>query len=75
MSKKREPFSLEANLTKIKQILEAMRENQTNFDRNVELFQEGSDLIRKSRKYLDNSELLFKRLIDDEGDIREVEEG
>ena len=75
MNKEKDPFSLEASLKEIKEILDKMRENQTDFDRNVQLFRKGTDLIKESRAYLDSSELLLKRLIDDGNGVKEVEEG
>lgn len=75
MSKKDKSFSLEASLKEIKEVLEAMRANQTDFDQNVELFQKGTALIKESRNYLDSSELLLKRLIDEGDGVTAVDEG
>ena len=74
MSKQEASFSLEAALQEIKEILEAMRQNQTDFDQNIKLFQQGTHLIQQSRTYLDDSELLLKRLIDSGEGVTEVAE-
>ena len=74
MNKQADNFSLEVALKEIKEILEAMRANQTDFDQNIKLFQQGAGLIQQSRQYLDDSELLLKRLIDTKDGMVEEEE-
>lgn len=63
MSKDKE-FSLEEKLTQIREILEKMQMSSLNFDENVKLFTNGTQMIKECRAYLDESELLIKRLID-----------
>jgi len=68
MDKEKE-FSLEDKLQEIRDILEKMQVSSLNFDENVKLFTNGTQLIKECRSYLDESELLIKKLIDGpEGD-------
>ena len=62
--KKKDDFSLESSLTRIRKINDDMQSSDQNFDQNVALFKEGVDLIESCRKYLDQSELMIKVLLE-----------
>ena len=66
--KNEEQFSLEASLKEIREIVEKMQMSSMDFDENVRLFKAGSELINASRSYLDESELLIKKLIEGENE-------
>lgn len=71
MSEK-ENFSLESNLKTIREIVDKMQLSNLDFDENVRLFTEGTEMIKACRDYLDESELLIKKLLDGpEGPIEE----
>ena len=63
---KETPFTLERNLKKIRDIIEKMQMGDLDFDENVALFKEGSETIAACKKYLDQSELLIKKLVEGE---------
>ena len=69
---KKEDFSLENALDRLREIVGEMQDSEVNFDTNINLFREGSELIKNSREYLDNAELLIQKLI--EKDSEETEE-
>ena len=60
----KEEFSLEKTIQRIKEILSEMQSEKIDFDKNVELFKEGTELIRQSQDFLDESELMIKELTD-----------
>jgi exodeoxyribonuclease VII small subunit len=57
-------FSLEERLQEIRGIVEKMQMSNLDFDANVKLFSRGTQLIKDCRKYLDDSELQIKKLIE-----------
>ena len=64
-----ESFSLDTKITRIRTIVEEMQRGVTDFDRQVSLFKEASELIQSCKKYLENAELEVKTLIkEDEGE-------
>lgn len=58
-----EKFSLEDKLSEIRVIIEKMQQGVSDFDQQVALFQNGSEMIKECRDYLDASELQIKQLI------------
>ena len=57
-------FSLEKALTEVRRILDAMQEEQLDFDKNIALFKEGTEWVQASRDYLDRAELMLQELLD-----------
>ena len=60
---KEEKFSLEQKLKEIREIVDKMQASGPDFDENIVLFREGSTLIDSCRTYLDESELMLKKII------------
>ena len=60
---KESKFSLEEKLTQIRDLVEKMQKGVSDFDKQVELFKQGNDLIKECREYLDASELKIEELI------------
>ena len=60
---KESKFSLEEKLTEIRELVEKMQKGVSDFDKQVELFKRGNDLIKECREYLDVSELKIEELI------------
>ncbi len=58
-----EGFSLENKLREIRSLLEQMQAGELDFDENVKLFTDGTNLIEQCRKYLDEAELKVKALV------------
>lgn len=67
-----EGFSLENKLREIRNLLEQMQAGELDFDENVKLFTNGTELIAQCRKYLDEAELQVKALV--EGNAGEEEQ-
>ena len=61
-----ESFSLDTKITRIRTIVEEMQKGVTDFDRQVHLFKEASELIQSCKKYLEKAELEVQALLDDE---------
>ena len=57
-------FSLEQKLTELRTLVEKMNQGVSDFDKQVELFQQGTKLIEECREYLDQSEMKIQQLID-----------
>ena len=72
ISTMKEGFSLEDKLREIRSLLDQMQSGELDFDENVKLFTQGSQLIEQCRKYLDEAELQVKQLV--EGKEGEEEE-
>lgn len=61
-----ETFSLDTQIQRIRAIVEEMQKGVTDFDRQVALFKEGTQLIKACNQYLQQSELDIQQLIDNE---------
>ncbi|MCB9235133.1 MAG: exodeoxyribonuclease VII small subunit [Bacteroidia bacterium] len=59
-------FSLETALNQLRETVEKMQMSSLNFDENIRLFREGTEIVKNCRKYLDESELMIRQLIDEE---------
>lgn len=59
---KAKSFSLETRLADLRTILEKLQDPKLTFDENLDYFRKGSALIQECRDYLDESELLVKKL-------------
>ena len=59
-------FSLDQKLARIREIVGEMQKGITDFDKQVQLFKEGTALIRECQQYLNDSEIEIKQLIDGE---------
>lgn len=69
MAKKK--FSLEKHLQRLREIVDKMQSGDPDFDENVALFKEGSKLIKEAKDYLDDSELLIQKLIEENEEVEE----
>ena len=74
MAKKQDQFNFEKSLKRIKEISEKMQNDQLDLDESLKLFEEGNQLIEKSLKYLEESELKVRKLIEKNGEITEENE-
>lgn len=63
---KEEKFSLEENLEALRVLVEKMQKGMSDFDQQVALFKEGSQLIKSCRDYLNGAELEIQQLINGE---------
>lgn len=70
---KQEDFLLEQKLRQIRKLLDEMQSGDLDFDQNVKLFTEGTNLIDACRKYLDDAEMRVKQLIERNGQEEEVD--
>lgn len=61
-------FSLEDKLNEIRAIIEKMQKGVSDFDRQIELFEQGAQAIQACRAYLDGAEMQVQQLI--EGKLR-----
>lgn len=59
----KEKFSLEEKLEDLRSLVEKMQKGVSDFDQQVALFKEGSQLIKECRGYLNGAELEIKQLI------------
>lgn len=66
-------FSLEEKLKEIRALLQKMQAGNQDFDANIKLFTQGTELIEACREYLDTAEMSIKKLIDTEEGPREIE--
>lgn len=56
------PFSYEESLRKIHQIVHELQEGRIGFDELVRRYQEASALINQCRAFLDQSELIIRKV-------------
>lgn len=56
-------FSLEANIQRIRVIVEEMQKGVSDFDKQVELFKEGTALVKACQDYLNTSEMEIQQLL------------
>ncbi|MEL6632957.1 MAG: exodeoxyribonuclease VII small subunit [Bacteroidota bacterium] len=68
---KEEAFSLEKNLQHLRTLIEEMQKGISDFDKQLKMFQEGQEIIKACRTYLDGTELTVKQLI--EGEFQDFE--
>lgn len=68
-----EPFSLEAKLKEIKEILNKMQLGVNDFDENIKLFTQGNALIEECRAYLDKAELSVRQLVEGKNGLEEAD--
>ncbi|MDX2284000.1 MAG: exodeoxyribonuclease VII small subunit [Bacteroidia bacterium] len=64
-------FSLEEKLTELRRLVEKMQQGVSDFDRQVELFRQGMELIGQCRGYLDQAELRVQQLVN--GELKPLE--
>ncbi len=60
---KEQTFSLEEKLAEIRSIVDQMQRGVEDFDKQVALFKSGRELIQQCQKYLDESEMEIKQLV------------
>ena len=66
MSEKK--LSFEENMQRLEQIVRAMEQGDIALDESLKLFQEGTELVGKCGKLLDEAELQVKKVVvDDKG--------
>lgn len=66
--------SFEENMKRLEQIVRTMEKGEVPLEDSLKLFQEGTELVRKCGKLLDEAQLQIKRIVaDSEG--KPVEEG
>ena len=65
-------FSLEKKLEELRALVEKMQKGVADFDKQVSLFKDGTQIIRECRAYLDQSELQVQQLIS--GELKNFEE-
>ena len=63
-------FSLEAHIQRVRTIVEDMQKGVGDFDRQIELFKEGIQLIKESNAYLNHVELEIKQWT--EGELKDL---
>ena len=61
MNAKNETF--EASMLRLEQIVRAMEKGDVELEESLKLFQEGTDLIRRCGKLLDEAELQVKKIM------------
>ena len=66
-------LSFEENMQRLEQIVRAMEKGDVPLEKSLELFREGTELVGKCSKLLDEAELQVK-LIAADGEGRPVEE-
>ena len=64
MNQKNRTF--EENMERLEQIVRAMEKGDVALEESLKLFQEGTDLVRKCGKLLDEAELQVKKVTTDE---------
>lgn len=67
MSSKKHSF--EENLLRLEQIVRAMEQGDIALDESLKLFREGTELVEKCGKMLDEAELQVKKIIVDEDGV------
>ena len=66
--------SFEENMKRLEQIVRTMEKGEVPLEDSLKLFQEGTELVRKCGKLLDEAQLQIKKIVaDSEG--KPVEEG
>lgn len=55
--------NFEQSLTRLEQIVRAMERGDVPLDESIKLFQEGTDLVRRCEKLLDDAELQVKKVL------------
>ena len=66
--------TFEENMKRLEQIVRTMEKGEVPLEDSLKLFQEGTELVRKCGKLLDEAQLQIKRIVaDSEG--KPVEEG
>ena len=66
--------SFEDNMKRLEQIVRTMEKGEVPLEDSLKLFQEGTELVRKCGKLLDEAQLQIKKIVaDSEG--KPVEEG
>lgn len=63
MAKTKEEFSLETKMQELRAILSQMQTGSLDFDTNIKLFTQGTEIIGACRAYLDTAELSVKKLV------------
>ena len=58
--------TFEENMQRLEQIVRAMERGDVPLEESLKLFQEGTDLVRKCGKLLDEAELQVKKVTTDE---------
>ena len=58
--------SFEENMLRLEQIVRAMEQGDIALDESLKLFREGTELVEKCGKMLDEAELQVKKIIVDE---------
>ena len=66
MKKEEQSFSLEKNLQQLRNLIDEMQKGISDFDKQIEMFQEGQRIIKVCRAYLDDTEMTVKQLINGE---------
>ncbi len=61
-----ENFSYEENIKRIKEIVDNLQKGNGGFENSVEMFKEGMTLVKSCQKYLNESELIIKQVINNE---------
>ena len=61
MSNKKQSF--EENMQRLEQIVRAMEQGDIALDESLNLFREGTDLVEKCGKMLDEAELQVKKIV------------
>ena len=60
-----ENMTLEQNMQRLEQIVRAMERGDVALEESLKLFQEGTELVRKCGKLLDEAELQVKKVMTD----------
>ena len=55
--------SFEQNITRLEQIVRAMERGDVPLEESLKLFQEGTDLVRRCSKLLDEAQLEVKKIM------------
>ncbi len=69
-----EKITFEESMQRLEQIVRAMEQGDITLDESLNLFQEGTELVARCEKLLDEAELQIKKIMPDEhGEPVEVE--
>jgi exodeoxyribonuclease VII small subunit len=52
-----QPFDYEARIARLRTIISQLQNGQTNLENSIALYEEGTELIRTCRTYLENAEM------------------
>ena len=55
--------TFEESMTRLEQIVRTMEHGDAPLEESLKLFQEGTDLVRKCQKLLDNAQLQVKKIM------------